>query len=325
MEDGKMIVKMIFGSHLYGTATEDSDQDFKGVFLPTREQILLGRIPKSYNETTKKGSATKNRPDDVDTEIYSLHYFIELACQGQTVALDMLHAPDKILLACSPIWAAITLNRERFYTRNLKAFISYARRQAAKYGIKGSRLHAVSQVIQLLERLEVDEKLYKIWGQLPLGEHLYMVDNSPNGIRQYQVCGKIIQENTKVGHVLKILKRFADEYGKRAQMAANNEGIDWKSISHAFRAAYQVRQLLTERTITFPLKEAKFLTDIKQGKVDYTTQASPILESLMDEVEKLSEASGLPEKVDRKYWNRFIIDTLEREYSWMDEEIARNY
>ena len=154
MEDSKMIVKMIFGSHLYGTATEDSDQDFKGVFLPTREQILLGRIPKSYNETTKKGSTTKNRPDDVDTEIYSLHYFIELACQGQTVALDMLHAPDKTLLECSPVWAAITRNKEMFYTRNLKAFISYARRQSAKYGIKGSRLDTVEKILNILRENE---------------------------------------------------------------------------------------------------------------------------------------------------------------------------
>ena len=315
MEDNKMIVKMIFGSHLYGTATEESDQDFKGVFLPTREQILLGRIPKSYNEITKKGSATKNRPDDVDTEIYSLHYFIELACQGQTVALDMLHAPDKMLLVCSPIWAAITLNKEKFYTKNLKAFVSYARRQSAKYGVKGSRLNDAGKVVYFLRTLHSHVPLKDVWNLLPKGEHIHFLEyfHHPDELRQYQVVGKRFQETARVGYVLPILERFYDAYGKRAQMAANNEGIDWKAISHAFRAAYQVRQLLTEGNITFPLKEAKFLTDIKQGKVDYTTQASPILEGLMDEVEKLSEMSDLPEKADRKYWDRFIIDTIENE------------
>jgi len=77
-----LIVKMKFGSHLYGTVTEDSDQDYKGVFLPTKEQVLLGRIPKSYNYTTKTDKVGKNAPSDVDYEAYSLHYFIELACQG---------------------------------------------------------------------------------------------------------------------------------------------------------------------------------------------------------------------------------------------------
>lgn len=317
MEDNKAIVKMIFGSRLYGTYDEKtSDLDYKGVFLPTKEQILLGRIPKAYSESTKKGSAAKNRPEDTDTEIYSLHYFIELACQGQTVALDMLHAPDKMLLECSPVWAAITLHKEKFYTKNLKAFVGYARRQAAKYGIKGSRLNDAGKVVDFLRTVYSYVSLKEVWKDLPKGEHIHFLDafHHPNKLRQYQVVGKRFQETTKVGHILPILEKFYEEYGKRAQMAANNEGIDWKAISHAFRAAYQIKQLLAENTITFPLKEAEFLKDVKRGNVDYTTQASPMLESLMDEVEMLSEASGLPEKPDRKYWDRFIIETFEREW-----------
>jgi predicted nucleotidyltransferase len=38
----RIIVKMKFGAHLYGTATSDSDLDYKGIFLPTKEQLLLG-------------------------------------------------------------------------------------------------------------------------------------------------------------------------------------------------------------------------------------------------------------------------------------------
>jgi len=310
----KLIVKMIFGSHLYGTSTKDSDQDFKGVFLPMKEQVFLGKIPKSYNETTKKGNTGKNLSTDIDTEIYSLHYFIELACQGQTVALDMLHAPANMLLEHSIVWNMITTNRERFYTKNLRAFIGYARRQAAKYGIKGSRLNAAKEVMEYLKRMNPAIPLKDIWNFLPRGEHIYFLpDFNPDGLRQYQVVGKRFQETVRIGYVLPILEKFHDEYGKRAQMAAKNEGIDWKAISHAFRAAYQVKQLLIEKTITFPLKEAGFLRKVKQGKIDYLTQASPMLENLMDEVETLSEASDLPQKVNRRYWDRFIMDTLENE------------
>ena len=38
-----LIVKMKFGSHLYGTDTEDSDVDYKGVFLPAKKEILLNK------------------------------------------------------------------------------------------------------------------------------------------------------------------------------------------------------------------------------------------------------------------------------------------
>ena len=307
-----IIVKMKFGSHLYGTATPNSDLDYKGVFLPSKEEVLLNRVPKSYSNSTKKGNEERNTSDDIDTEIYSLHYFLKLACEGQTVALDMLHAPNEMIIEKSEIWNSIVRYREKFYTKNLKAFIGYARKQAAKYGIKGSRLNAVAEVVQFLKKLNPEQKLSVTWKELPLGEHLYFIEPNPQGIRQYQVCGKIFQETTRVSHILPILERFYSEYGKRAQQAAENKGIDWKAVSHALRAAYQTKQLLTENTITFPLKNAEFLKKVKVGILDYTTQVVPVLESLMDEIEDHSQKSSLPTKPDRKFWDKYLIFTLER-------------
>ncbi len=307
MDNLDIIVKMYFGSHLYGTNTKDSDEDFKGIFLPSKREVILGNIPKSYSYNTKKDTAGKNTADDKDIEMYSLHYFIKLACEGQTVAIDMLHAPDIMILEKARIWDAITNNKEKFYTKNLKAFIGYARRQAAKYSIKGSRLNAAGQVINVLLGQDLDKKLSEIWDDLPIIEHCYMLGENPNKIRQYQVCGKILQETQKIEYSLSILTKFYEEYGKRARLAAKNKNLDWKAISHACRAAIQVKQLLTENTITFPLKDAEYLLEIKQGKLDYKTVVAPYLEDLMEEVEILSKESKLPEKPDRKFWDDFIV------------------
>ena len=310
MDNLNLIVKMIFGSHLYGTATEESDDDYKGIFMPTKEQIFLGQIPKSHSFFTKKGYETKNKPGDKDTEIYSLHYFIKLACDGQTVAMDMLHAPENMILEDSDIWREIVANREKFYTKNLNAFIGYARRQAAKYGIKGSRLAAIKLAIKSMLQKTNDIRLRDFWDDIPRGEHIKEYEVSPDGTRQIQICGKVFQETCKVGYVLPTLVRFFDEYGKRAQMAADNKGIDWKAISHALRAAFQVKQLLVEKTIIFPLKDADFLKRVKSGELDYLTVVAPKLEELMDEVEIISEKSSLPEKPDRKFWNQFIVQKV---------------
>ena len=311
MKDLNIIVKMKFGSHLYGTNTPESDMDYKGVFLPSKKEIFLNRVPKCYSSSTKKGSSTKNSMEDVDVEIYSLHYFIKLACEGQTVALDMLHAPFNMLIEKSPIWFDILNYRSYFHTKNLKAFIGYARRQAAKYGIKGSRLNQARLVVEVLKQVNPESKLRAIWGCLPVGEHCYMVEPNPDGISQYQVCGKIFQETALVGYMLDIMARFADNYGERAKKAANNIGIDWKAISHALRAAYQVRQLFTENTIKFPLKEAPLLKQVKAGKLDYVTEVSPLLEDLMEEVEELSAKSKLPEKANYKFWDKWLMETIE--------------
>ena len=315
----KTIVKLMFGSHLYGTNTPDSDQDFKGVFLPSKEQILLGKIPKSIGESTKKENQLKNTSKDVDFETYSLHYFIYLACEGETVALDMLHAPDNMIIEKSHIWNLIVAERERFYTKNLKAFVGYARRQASKYGIKGSRLNDAQRVLDFLNSsLEIDYaagamRMGTIWDNLPTGEHIFKHPPNENGMRYYEVCGRKIGESEMITNAHVIVRGFVKSYGERARMAADNEGIDWKAVSHACRAAYQVKQILLENTIIFPLKEAKFLKSVKCGELDYQTIVAPKLEDLMTEVEELSLKSNLPDKVDRKFWDRFIINVLEDE------------
>ncbi len=158
-------------------------------------------------------------------------------------------------------------------------------------------------------------KLSQVWDKLPDLEHTKKYIDEKSGLRMYEVCGKKFQETASIEYVIPILEKYYGEYGKRAELARQNKFIDWKAISHALRAAYQTREILTQQTITFPLKEAPFLKQVKEGKLDYLTQVVPVLEELMDEVEKLSETSTLPQKVNRKYWDKFIITTLEQEDS----------
>lgn len=305
-----LIVKMKFGSHLYGTNTEESDVDYKGVFLPTKKEILLSNIPKCQSFSTGN-DLEKNNSNDVDEEIYSLHYFLKLACDGQTVAMDMIHAPEKMLIESSGIWRSIVKQKKRFYTKNLNSFVSYARRQASKYGINGSRLNAALQVLTILKLNNPEARLRDVWNQLPRNEYCHDTGIDPNGMRQYQICGKTFQESSAIGYVLPIVKKFYDDYGHRAKLAAENKNIDWKAISHALRAAIQTKEILTNGTIAFPLKDAPFLLKVKSGRLDYTNEVAPVLESLMDEVEKLVDESNLPEEVDVEYWNNFICETLE--------------
>lgn len=305
------IVKMRFGAHLYGTADEGSDIDYKGVFLPSRSEVLLGRIPKSRQHTTGN-NLSKNRANDVDEQIYSLHHFIELACQGQIVAMDMLHAPDDFLEINTDSWQAIVKQRHRFYTKSLRVFVGYARRQTAKYGIRGSRLDAAAQVLAVLRTQPVNDRLNSVWEALPRVEHADDAGPDPNGIPRYMVCGKTFLASTRIGQVVPVLEKFYDSYGARAKEAAENKNIDWKAVSHAMRAAIQTREILTLGCIRYPLADASYLKAIKAGHLDYTTEVAPALSNLVDEVSHLLEQSDLPEQVDRTFWDAFICETLEK-------------
>lgn len=126
------IMECRFGSHLYGTSTENSDQDYKGIYMPTLRDVVNGLYPQQLKYNTGNDQ-TKNGPEDIDSEIYCVQKFLQLAFDGETVAIDMLHCPDDMLVVDSLEWQFLRANRARFYTKNMKAYIGYCRTQAAKY------------------------------------------------------------------------------------------------------------------------------------------------------------------------------------------------
>src|SRR5690348_1604714 len=135
-----LIVEMRFGSHLYGTETAKSDLDLKSVYLPDADDILLQRVKPAVTKQRSKAHGEKNAPGDIDRESYSLQRYLELLADGQTVALDMLFAPDSAMtMPPKPLWREIQAQSGRLVSRRASAFVRYCRQQANKYGIKGSR------------------------------------------------------------------------------------------------------------------------------------------------------------------------------------------
>jgi len=311
------IVKMKVGSHLYGTNTPLSDTDFKGVYMPSIDDIVFGDIKHSVKADSKKHAHEKNTPNDIDCEMFSIHCFISMACDGDVCAIDMLHAPESSILNKSDIWDFLVSHRSLFYTRNLVKLTEYARKQAAKYGIKGSRLNACKQLLTILEPYDSSVRLEAITDKLPIGEFSSFERGKNNGNPEYQILDKRFQPRTKILWVRKTMEAFWKRHGSRAEAAARNEGIDWKALSHAVRAALQTRYILTNRTLSFPFPpdEAKLLIDIKTEKLDYVSVVAPLLENLMSEIHELADKSDLPLEVDRSFWRSFlrsiVLDNLQ--------------
>lgn len=316
LKDTNILFVVKFGSHLYGTATEASDEDYKGVYLPSYKDVLLNRVSKSLVYDTNRTNE-KNSADDVDFEIYSLHYFFELARKGETAAIDMLHANEASIVYETPLWREVCAYRSLFYTRNMKALVGYASKQAAKYGMKGARLEAAKTLREFLEMkrdVHACEKMSEVWDDLPEQDHLQHLDlPHDKGIKTYSFCGKQIQSTVKIEYVLNMVDAFENTYGHRAKKAQADGGTDWKAISHAIRAAMQLREIFETGDLTFPLKEAAFLRDVKEGKVD-VENALTVLEAELAAVEKLSGTVDLPENVNNASIDDFLLYLLKEEY-----------
>lgn len=316
----KTIVKMIHGSHLYGLNTDNSDTDFKGIYLPDTDDVLLNRYKSEIRHSTG-GEHEKNTSADIDTVIFSLPKFIKMACDGETIAIDMLHCSEPI--EDSAIWQFLRDNRSKFYTRNMKAFLGYCKKQAAKYGIKGSRLAAIEQTLGYLKkksgkdlRLDMDMVPFGLEGlKIANPDHIKIYNGfEKNGKfvdkQIFELCGSKYDMGSKVDYVLSQVQAKYDSYGERAKKAKDNDGIDWKAISHALRAAYQLKEIYLTGDLQYPLKDKGFLLEVKQGKHDYMGVVAPELESVIEEVELLASKSDLPYQVDRDFWDKFLLNVF---------------
>src|SRR5208282_6493507 len=108
----KQIVKILFGSHMYGTSTPSSDLDYKGIFLPSGRDIILGRGKETISTQRPKGEGEKNYAGEEEFENFSLKQYFKLLSEGQTVCLDMLFAPATSIVADyhPHLWYEITKN-----------------------------------------------------------------------------------------------------------------------------------------------------------------------------------------------------------------------
>lgn len=314
------IVEMTFGSHLYGTNTPASDLDYKAVHIPTAQQILLGN-PQNYDvitKNTKSGSLEKNTKEDVDHESYSLKKFLKLASEGQTVAMDILFCPRSMCLTSDPIWDEIQANKDKLITSKAASFVGYCRTQANKYGIKGSRMEAAETArnffAEMILHYGTSAKLEQfpdaIQKMADSSEHIEVL-SIPSGHQNERfvlcisVCNKKTQFPANLKTAYDCYSRLYDEYGKRAMAAKNNEGIDWKALSHAVRVGRECIELLTTGTITFPRPEAARLIQIKTGLLKYNEVAEEI-EHLLVDAEDASLKSSLPTEPDYDWINELV-------------------
>lgn len=334
------IVIMGFGSTIYGTALPTSDTDLKGIFLPYGKDIVLGKAPSTITiRTNDSGSGVRNSAEDIDLEIFSLYRYLELLAQGQTVALDMLFCPQDFIFKETPGWLTIKSFKDKLVNKKCGAAIGYATAQANKYSLRGHRMLALEEVLDMLEpyykdhpRWTLEEALDKIGfveaysasdRSVVKCYHLYdklserckeyvcfpreIAPHIPQGYIEYlEVCGKKAGLTASVKFAYEVFRNELSGYGDRAK-AAKEGGADWKAMYHAVRIAEQTQELMLTGHITFPRPEAPYLLKIRRGEVR-VDEVSRIIEQGIEKIKEAQAKSTLREEADRKWIEQYIYD-----------------
>lgn len=103
------------GSILFGTNNQDSDRDYRGIVIPTKEEIY-GLKSFEFSKIAE-GEGGINLKDDLDIELYSLKKFFNGLIDGNPIEMEMLFVPEVTMVKKDDILNEIFERKYEFISK----------------------------------------------------------------------------------------------------------------------------------------------------------------------------------------------------------------
>jgi predicted nucleotidyltransferase len=122
IKDNQLIIfEGIGGSHAYGTNTENSDVDIRGIFIAEFDDVLCGNFPEQIND------------DNNDIVYYEISRFLTLLKTNNPNILELLNLPEDCIKIKHDVFDLILEHGESFITKQCRnSFGKYASSQIIK-------------------------------------------------------------------------------------------------------------------------------------------------------------------------------------------------
>lgn len=308
-----LIHKNIAGSRLFGTATANSDYDYKAVKLPTKEEVLLGKAYYTkQNSTGDKNS--RNGADDVDMSISTFSKFLHEVNSMDTVALEMMFAPN--MLGGTTLVDYLYNQRFKVMWNSKSAFLGYGQGQANKYIVRGDRLTTMEAIVAKLEPIAGSLRLNEckvLWeGILTYpGTSLLPGPTGHEHIDYLTVFGRQVPVTVKVSEALEVFRKPLAGIGKRTKAAAEQGGADWKGLYHANRVIDEGIELFSTGKLTFPCTHADYYVKVRNQELTMDAVLDRFAGKLQ-ELEELKPISDFKEERDTEWVKQLTMQVHEQ-------------
>ena len=302
------------GSHAYGTENEHSDLDIRGIATNSKRNIL---IRKDFEQVVER---------ETDTTIYSFEKIVKLLCECNPNTIEILGLKPEHYLYLSPIGKELLKNKHLFLSkRAIQSFGGYANSQLRRMENKSARLvdqtKMEENILKSIQHADVDFR--NKYFDMPEDSIKLYVDAS----NQEEYDSEIFMDVTLKHYPLRdysamwsemnnIVKAYS-KFGKRNQNAVEHNKLA-KHMMHLVRLYLMCFDILENgEIVTYREKEHDFLMSIRAGKyLDEQRQPTPEFYKIVDELEKklelLSVKTDLPEKVDMRKINDFVMSVNEK-------------
>jgi len=294
------------GSHAYGTNIETSDEDQRGVCIPT-DEYFYGL--QNFEQSVRT---------DPDVTIFSLKKFAALAadCNPNVVEILFVH-PDDVLKLTG--WGRDLLDhRSLFVTKKAKhTFSGYAHAQLKK--IKTHRNWLLNPPKKPPERkdLGLPDNCKFSKAQLGVFENLTQEElNLLSAEAQHFYQQERAYQNAFT-HWTQYQNWKNSRNPKRAETEAKY-GYDTKHAMHLIRLMRMCNEILRGEGVIVRRPDAEELKAIRRGSMTYE-QLVEMAEALDKEAERLYATSQLPNAPDRVAINDLIVEMTYEYLIWYGE------
>lgn len=315
--ESNKILEVRTGSHLYGTNTETSDEDFIGIFLPPEDYIIGLKSVKEVDLSIKsKGSDGRNTSEAIDKKFYEFRKFVNLALGNNPNILEILFADNINVLFTNSFGRDLLSRRHLFPCKQLsKKFTGYARAQRHKMVIKKDNFNELLEGYKLLQSMPDKMVLVEVVRH-PSNKMMKDLTNICSGFKpifekrhQHIYVGDLaIEPGVYVKKVRNMLKDRLDKATNRSELILKY-GFDSKFGAHLIRLLSEGLELLKTGGLEFPLKNKYELLDIRNGRWSLE-EVIKYSEDLENELLDAVKTSKLPNNPDYKQVEKFVIKIM---------------
>ena len=298
------------GSYAYGTNTENSDLDIRGIATHSAEDILTRKgFEQVVNEAT-------------DTTIYSLEKIVNLLSNCNPNTIEILGLEPWQYLYISSIGQELINNKDMFLSkRAVHSFGGYATAQLRRLSNKAVRtVEQEQREKHILASIENARYSYpnKYFNYPEDSINLY-IDKAVNEDYDTEIFMDInlkhypLRDYKSMWSEMQNIVKDYSKIGKRNSHAIEHNKLS-KHMMHLIRLYLMCFDILEDgKIITYRKKEHDFLMDIRNGKyLDDNKQPTKEFYDIVDEMENkldyLKDHSPLPDNPDYKRINNFLYD-----------------
>ena len=293
------------GSHFFNLNTPSSDIDLKGVYLPSAENY-----EKSFNSLVKFNSNNKGRntSEDVDIDIFSLPFFLNLLAKGDFNMMEALYAPeDKILLEL-PLMTELKDIRKSLMVKDVRAFFGFFDREYRQHNINhnfhSTRVEMYNFLKPIMEKIKekYDNQEFIHGSEIRLSGYakelkahfkdhkdvrFYFAPVSKDSPDQefIEFARSKQPMEAKVSYVMDALEQKINNASHRKK-----DGKAYKGLSHCLRLLYEAQQLLSTGEFQFPFSKERteLLYKAKTGQLSDET-IKDLIESELEKTRLLED------------------------------------